>query len=59
MSRTVRIQVKNFVEFELEDDEPLSNYMREHLLTLAKQAVMLMPQSELMNRAKYKIKESK
>ena len=56
MSQTVKVIVKNVVEFEVDDDFNLSNYDSENFVALAKKAVMQTPQSALMNDAKYKVK---
>ena len=56
MSRTVRVQVKHFVDFEIPDGE-LSNFDREQLLALSKRALFETPISLLVKDAKYKIKE--
>lgn len=59
MSRTVKVTVKNVIEFEISDNSDISHYDQANFIALAKKAVMQMPQSELMNSAKYKVKESK
>lgn len=58
MSQTVKIIVKNVVEFEIDDSEDLrSNWMREHLLVMAKNAILNTPSSIIANDAKYKLKK--
>jgi hypothetical protein len=56
MAKTVKVLVKNVIEFEVEDDFELSNYDSQNFVALAKKAVMQIPQSALMNDAKYKVK---
>jgi hypothetical protein len=56
MSRVIKIAVRNIIEFEVDDDFEMTNYDSENFLALAKKAIMLTPQSELMNGARYKIK---
>lgn len=56
MSRTIKVAVRNIIEFEVDDDFEMTNYDTENFLALAKKAIMLTPQSELMNGARYKIK---
>jgi hypothetical protein len=56
MSRIIKVAVRNVIEFEVDDDFEMTNYDSENFLALAKKAIMLTPQSELMNGARYKIK---
>ena len=56
MAKTIKVVVKNVVEFEVEDGFELSNFDSGNFVALAKKAVMQMPQSALMNDAKYKVK---
>lgn len=58
MSRIVKVVVKNVIDFEVDDNFVMTNYDKENFLVLAKKAMMQIPQSGLMNDAKYKIKNS-
>jgi hypothetical protein len=57
MAKTIKVNVKNIIEFEVDDDFEMSNYDLENFVALAKKAVMQIPQSALMNDAKYKVKK--
>ena len=54
--RTVKVIVKNVIEFEVDDDYEATHYDTANFVALAKKAVMQIPQSGLMNDAKYKVK---
>lgn len=56
MAKTIKVQVKNVIEFEVEDDFEMSNFDMNNFVALAKKAVLQIPQSALMNDAKYKVK---
>lgn len=58
MSTTVKVIVKNVIEFEVEDSDRLeeSTWMREHLIVMAKNAMLNTPSSIIANDAKYKLK---
>ncbi|CAB4149081.1 hypothetical protein UFOVP536_43 [uncultured Caudovirales phage] len=56
MSKIIKVVVKNVIEFEVDDNFVMSNYDKANFKALAKKAVMQIPQSGLMNDAKYKIK---
>lgn len=58
MAKTIKVQVKNVIEFEVEDGFEVSNYDLDNFVELAKKAVLQIPQSALMNDAKYKVKVS-
>lgn len=57
MSRTVRVQVKHYIDFEIPDGD-LTEFDRQQLLALSKKALLQIPASSIMNDAKYKIKEA-
>ena len=54
--KTIKVIVKNVIEFEVDDDYVISNYDTANFVALAKKAVLQIPQSGLMNDAKYKVK---
>jgi hypothetical protein len=54
--RTVKVVVKNVIEFEVDDDYEESNYDKANFIALAKKAILQIPHSGLMNDAKYKVK---
>lgn len=54
--RTIKVIVKNVIEFEVDDDYEVSNYDTANFVALAKKAVLQTPHSALMNDAKYKVK---
>jgi hypothetical protein len=56
MSKTIKVTVKNVIEFEVDDDFEMSNYDMANFVALAKKAVLQIPHSALMNDAKYKVK---
>lgn len=55
-TRTVKVVVKNVIEFEVADDFELSNYDNANFVALAKKAMLQIPQSVLMNDSRYKVK---
>ena len=59
MSKTSKVNVKNVIEFEVDDDFEMSNFDMQNFVALAKKAVLQIPQSALMNDAKYKVKVEK
>ncbi len=56
MSKIIKVVVKNVIEFEVADDFVMTHYDKANFKALAKKAVMQIPQSGLMNDAKYIIK---
>lgn len=56
MAKTIKVNVKNVIEFEVDDDFEMSNYDLENFVALAKKAVLQTPHTALMNDAKYKVK---
>lgn len=56
MTKTIKVTVKNVIEFEVDDDFEMSNYDMANFVALAKKAVLQIPHSALMNDAKYKVK---
>jgi hypothetical protein len=54
--KTIKVIVKNVIEFEVDDDYVISNYDTANFVALAKKAVLQIPQTALMNDAKYKVK---
>jgi hypothetical protein len=54
--KTIKVIVKNVIEFEVDDDYEVSHYDTANFVALAKKAVLQIPHSGLMNDAKYKVK---
>jgi hypothetical protein len=55
-TKTVKVIVKNIVEFEVADGFELSNYDNENFVALAKKAILQTPITAIMNDGKYKVK---
>lgn len=56
MAKSVEVVVRNIIEFEVDDDFEMSNYDMENFIALARRAMMEIPQSALMNDARYKVR---